>query len=144
MVTIYLLYLLVWLFPDTVFAYYTDDPKVLYHLKTCLFPYFVMNAFDALQFVSSQMYKALQLGSWVCIVFLFSYYVCGGGSMLLFNAFSESKILCAWWAFIVGLAISSCCYVYRYYRLDLENVIGELHLTVKVKEELAIKEMTEM
>lgn len=116
---IYFLYLVVWLSQDTFFSYYTDDPKVMYHLKSCLVPYFVMNVFDAFQFVSSQMYKALQMGSWVCQVFFLSYYVCGGGAMLILNMYLDSKILCAWWAFTVGLFASACFYVYRYYGLDL-------------------------
>jgi Na+-driven multidrug efflux pump len=81
------LFLLLWIFSDKVFAFYTSDPIVVEHLYTIMLPYFIMNNLDGLQFMASQMYKALQMGSWVCLVFAGSYYGAGCGFMIITSHF---------------------------------------------------------
>jgi Na+-driven multidrug efflux pump len=135
------IYLMLWMFPGTFFSYYTQDAFVQQQMLTVLLPYFFMNCFDSIQFMASQLYKALEMGSWVCIVCLSSYYFAGLGSMLLLGLVVESKLLCAWWGFTIGLAVADLCFILRYRRLDLVKLVEKLHLDMKAQEETQI-EMT--
>lgn len=122
-VCVQLLYLCLWLFPSTVFSYYSDEALVQQKMSLLLLPYFVMNCFDSLQFMASQFYKAVEMGAWVCVVFFSSYYIAGLGSMLLMGLVVEEKVLCAWWGFTIGLAAADFCFLYRYRNMDLGQLV---------------------
>lgn len=53
------LYILMWVYSEQVFSYYSEDLVVQQYMQSSLVPYFVLNCFDSLQVMGSQMYKAL-------------------------------------------------------------------------------------
>ena len=53
------LYILMWVYSEQVFSYYSEDLVVQQCMQSFLVPYFVLNCFDSFQVMGSQMYKAL-------------------------------------------------------------------------------------
>lgn len=105
-------------------------------MEIVVLPYFILNFFDAMQFMYSQMYKALKMGEWICKVFLFSYYICVLTAMVVISQFTNSKIASAWYGYLLGLIIVVCFYYHRHINMDLNKVVNTLHQEVKVKEGL--------
>lgn len=99
-----------------------------------MLPYFIMNFFDAVQFIATQTYKALKMGSWVCWVFALSYYGVGLGSMVIMGRIIESKLLAAWYGFTLGLVTAVLVYSYAWKKMDLTQVVHTLYEEVKVED----------
>jgi Na+-driven multidrug efflux pump len=118
-------------FHERIFAFYTDDRKVVELMRTLLGPYFVYCFFDALMFIGGNTYKALRMGKWITTVFFVSYYGVGGSTLILLAVTIESKLWAAWIGFTAGSIAITVLMWLKSRQIDLEELTERLHMEVK-------------
>ena len=102
-VMVYSLYVLLFIFQDSVISIYTQDPIVASHIKPIIILLSIFFAADLIQFVVSIFYRSLGYGRFVLKAFLFCSYLIGIGSTFTLGTLIENKILACWSGNFIGL-----------------------------------------